>query len=76
MKVRVPGWVRNMPVPSDLYGYSDNLRPTHSAKVNNVSLLKHQQGIFLDITRRWKKGDACVSVHFIMLPRTVKRHQG
>lgn len=27
MKIRIPGWVKNQVVPSDLYEYSDNLRP-------------------------------------------------
>ena len=71
MKVRVPGWVRNMPVPSDLYGYSDNLRPTYSVKVNGQPVEATLNKGYFDITRRWKKGD-CVSVHFDMLPRTVK----
>ncbi len=71
MKVRVPGWVRNMPVPSDLYSYSDNLRPTYSVKVNGQPVEATLNKGYFDITRRWKKGDR-VSVHFDMLPRTVK----
>ena len=71
MKVRVPRWVRNMPVPSDLYGYSDNLRPTYSVKVNGQPVEATLNKGYFDITRRWKKGDR-VSVHFDMLPRTVK----
>lgn len=73
MKVRVPGWVKNAPVPSNLYSYSDNQRPSYSIVVNG----KHLQADSLTadgyytLTRNWKKGDV-VKVHFDMIPRTVR----
>lgn len=34
MKIRIPGWVRNKVVPSDLYYYNDNKRPGYTVSVN------------------------------------------
>lgn len=72
LKLRIPGWVRNRVVPSDLYAYNDNLRPQYSVTVNGelVDNTLQQDG-YLTITRRWKKGDR-VTLNFDMHPRTVK----
>ena len=72
MKVRIPGWVRNQVVPSDLYEYSDNLRPQYSIEVNGVKVEgKIEADGYFTINRKWKKGDV-VRVHFDMEPRTVR----
>ena len=72
MKVRIPGWVRNQVVPSDLYEYSDNLRPQYSIEVNGVKVEgKLTADGYFTIDRKWKKGDV-VRVHFDMEPRTVR----
>ena len=72
MKIRIPGWVRNQPVPSNLYQYTDNKRPTASCQVNGntVAVTPGADG-YLTIDRRWKKGDR-VQIHFDMEPRTVR----
>ncbi len=74
MKLRVPGWVRNMPVPSNLYTYSDNERPGYRVLVNGQpaegSLTS--DGYFT-IDRNWKKGDR-VEMSLDMQVRTVKAH--
>ena len=72
MKIRIPGWVKNQVVPSDLYEYSDNLRPKYSVEVNGVKMEgKLTADGYFTIDRKWKKGDV-VSVHFDMKPRTVR----
>lgn len=72
MKIRIPGWVKNQVVPSDLYEYSDNLRPKYSVEVNGVKMEgKLTADGYFTIDRKWKKGDV-VSVHFDMEPRTVR----
>ena len=72
MKIRIPGWVKNQVVPSDLYEYSDNLRPKYSVEVNRVKMEgKLTADGYFTIDRKWKKGDV-VSVHFDMEPRTVR----
>lgn len=72
MKLRIPGWVKNKPVPSDLYTYSDGKRLGYTVMVNGQpadgSLTADG---YYTIDRKWKKGDK-VSLHFDMEPRIVK----
>ncbi len=74
LKIRIPGWVKNKPVPSDLYTYSDGKRLGYSVMVNG----KPADGTltsdgYYTISRKWKKGDK-VELHLDMEPRTVKAH--
>ncbi len=73
MKVRIPGWVRNQVVPSNLYTYSDNKRPTYSLSVNGEKVEAELKEGYFCIDRQWKKGDK-VQVHFDMEVRTVRAH--
>ena len=72
MKLRIPGWVRNQVVPSDLYTYADGKRLSYQVKVNG-ELQKAELGAdgYFTVTRQWKKGDK-VELHFDMEPRVVK----
>ncbi len=72
MKIRIPGWLRNQPVPSNLYTYTDGKRlsATCSVNGNSVAVTPSPDG-YLTIDRRWKKGDR-VNLHFDMEPRTVR----
>lgn len=72
MKLRIPGWVRNQVVPSDLYTYTDGKRLSYQVKVNG-ELQEAELGAdgYFTITRQWKKGDK-VELHFDMEPRVVK----
>lgn len=74
LKLRIPGWVKNKPVPSDLYTYSDGKRLGYTVMVNG----KPAEGSltpdgYYTIARNWKKGDK-VELHLDMEPRTVKAH--
>ncbi|WP_301230831.1 glycoside hydrolase family 127 protein, partial [Phocaeicola sartorii] len=71
MKIRIPGWVCNQVVPSDLYTYSDGKRLNYTVKVNGEPVQSELKNGYFSIDRRWKKGDK-VAVHFDMEPRTVK----
>lgn len=71
MKIRIPGWVRNIPVPGDLYYYTDGKRPQYSVSVNGQPVESQLVDGYFCINRQWKKGDK-VEVHFDMEPRTVK----
>lgn len=69
--VRVPGWVRNRPVPSDLYAYSDTLHPQYTITRNGKPVtadLEKTKGYVA--VKGIRKGDV-VSVHFDMPVRTV-----
>ncbi len=69
--VRIPGWVRNQVVPSDLYKYSDKEKPAYSVTVNGKAVeadLEANKG-YLPV-ENIKKGDV-VRIHFDMPVRTV-----
>ena len=72
LKIRVPGWLRNKPVPSDLYQYADNKHLGYSFIINGITvpLLVDADG-YVNIERRWKKGDEVV-ICFDMEPRIVR----
>lgn len=70
MHIRIPGWVRNQPVPSDLYKYSDGKQPDFEIKVNGVRQTAALEHGYFVINRKWKKGDR-VEIHFDMEPRMV-----
>lgn len=71
MKIRIPGWVRNQVVPSDLYTYSDGKRPGYSVKVNGEVVTSALEQGYFTIERKWKKGDR-VELQLDMEVRTVK----
>ena len=69
--VRIPGWVRNQVVPSDLYKYSDAEKPAYSITVNGKAVeadLNANKG-YLPV-KNIKKGDV-IRIHFEMPVRTV-----
>ena len=74
MKIRIPGWVRNQVVPSDLYTYSDGKRLGYTVTLNGTPLTSELKDGYFCIDRQWKKGDQ-VDVHFDMEPRTVKANK-
>ncbi len=62
--VRIPGWARNEPVPSDLYRFADDVSgrvgsyPTRSVlKVNGQQVPATVEKGFARIERQWQKGD-------------------
>ena len=71
MKIRVPGWVRNQVVPSNLYQYSDNKRLGYTITVNGSVVGNVSADGYYTISRKWKKGDK-VQIHFDMEARTVR----
>jgi hypothetical protein len=72
LKIRIPGWLRNQAVPSDLYQYTDNKRLGYSFIINGITvpLLPSADG-YVNIERQWKKGDELI-ICFDMEPRTVR----
>ena len=73
--VRIPGWVQNQVLPSDLYKYSDSERPAYTVTVNGKKVeadLAANKG-YLPV-KNIKKGDV-VRIHFDMPVRTVVANQ-
>ena len=70
MLIRIPGWVQNKVVPSDLYSFSDDILAGYEVTVNGQRVDGELENGYLVINRNWKKGDV-VSIHFDMPVRTV-----
>lgn len=71
MNLRIPGWVRDEVLPSDLYRYADGEKLGYTVTVNGEPVGGELQKGYLQIERKWKKGDV-VEIHFDMQPRIVK----
>ena len=71
MKIRIPGWLTDNVVPSDLYRYTDNKNLSYQIKVNGEQVKSDLDNGYFVINRTWKKGDI-VDIHFAMEPRTVR----
>ncbi len=58
VKIRIPGWARNQPVPSDLYTYLNPTGQNIVLKVNGKEV-KSTPGTdgYVTINRTWQKGD-------------------
>lgn len=74
MNVRIPGWVRDSVLPSDLYSYDDDQKLGYRVSVNGQEVIGELRKGYLQIERKWKKGDV-VEVHFDMQPRIVKANE-
>jgi len=67
--IRIPGWARNQPVPSDLYSFVEKVDRQVSIKVNGrAHPLTLRQG-YARIERTWKAGDTVE----LDLPMPVRR---
>jgi DUF1680 family protein len=71
VKVRIPGWAINKPIPSGLYTFEDTFAGQPEILLNDKPVkLALQQG-YVVFNRKWKKGDR---IH-IKLPMPVRRIQ-
>ncbi|WP_342382461.1 glycoside hydrolase family 127 protein [Bacteroides ovatus] len=73
LKIRIPGWARNTPLPSNLYTYTDGQTNSYNIKLNGKVIKSKIEKGYFTINRTWKKGDI-VEISFDMKPRTVKAH--
>ena len=74
LRIRIPGWVRNQVVPSNLYEYADGRIPAYSVRVNGKVVSTELNKGYLCIQRRWRKGDR-VEMHFEMQPRLITANE-
>jgi DUF1680 family protein len=74
LKLRVPGYVNNQPVPSDLYTYLNPKSNLFSVKVNGTGIRFEvdQQG-YITISRNWSDGDR-IEIDFPLEIQMVKAH--
>ena len=73
VNVRIPGWAREEPVPSDLYRFMDKAQTAATVKVNGVDVPVTLEKGYVTIEREWKAGDA-IDLHLPMPVRRVLAH--
>lgn len=66
--VRIPGWARNQPVPSDLYTYLGNINENPRLTVNGEPFIFALEKGYAPIRRAWQQGDKIV----LTLPMPVR----
>uniref|UniRef100_Q021N3 F5/8 type C domain-containing protein n=1 Tax=Solibacter usitatus (strain Ellin6076) TaxID=234267 RepID=Q021N3_SOLUE len=69
LNIRIQGWARNEPVPSDLYRFVDRVADAPTIKVNGKPVAMQLNKGYVTIDRPWKAGDR-VDVN---LPMPVRR---
>ena len=69
MAVRIPGWARNEPVPSDLYSYLKSSGEEPTLKLNGTDIPVRLENGFAQIEREWKRGDSIE----LILPMPIRR---
>ena len=69
LRMRIPGWVSNRPVPGNLYSYLNPLKGYYSISVNGKAYPAFVDDGYAVIDRVWEKGD---KVEYL-LPMNIKR---
>src|SRR5262249_37736950 len=69
VNLRIPGWAREAPVPSDLYRYADRVAPQPTITVDGRAVPLTVTNGYVAITRARKAGD----VRDLNLPEPVRR---
>ena len=69
LRVRIPGWARNEPVPSGLYRYADAAGGAYELRVNGEPISPTLRRGYAVIARVWTPGDTVT----LVLPMPVRR---
>ncbi len=72
--IRIPGWARNKPVPSDLFSFSDGKKPAYSITVNGKEADTEVENGYVSLQDRWEAGDV-IELHLLMESRIVTAHE-
>lgn len=73
LKLRIPGWAQNQPVPSDLYRYVSENKDEYIVRINGEvvdSIIDHG---YVSLERTWKAGDQ-IQIYLPMPIRRVLSH--
>lgn len=73
MRIRIPGWVRDEPVPSDLYTFADASDASPVLRVNGDTVPLEVQDGFAVLDRTWRSGDT-IELELPMPVRRVAAH--
>ena len=69
VRIRIPGWAKNRPVPSDLYRYLDQSAEQVTLRVNGQPMQLSMEKGYAVLERTWRKGD----VVELVFPMPVRR---
>ncbi len=69
LRIRLPGWAQNEPVPSDLYTFQKNTGSEIVIRINGVPTRYAVEKGYAVLNKQWKKGDFVE----VKLPMDVKR---
>ncbi|MFW6124301.1 MAG: glycoside hydrolase family 127 protein [Acidobacteriota bacterium] len=72
--IRIPGWARNEPIPSDLYSFADTLEKEPGLKVNHEEVDMVLEKGYAKIIRTWKKRDV-IELYLPMPVRKITAHE-
>ena len=71
IKLRIPGWANEQPVPTDLYKFNQKSGSKYEVWVNGKKIPAELQNGYVALSRSWKNGD----VIELKLPMPVRRIQ-
>ena len=74
VNLRIPGWARNEPVPSDLYRFLDRSTDAAAVRVNGASMPIELDKGYVRIERNWNTGDV-IELYLPMPVRRVVAHE-
>jgi DUF1680 family protein len=74
VNVRIPGWAREQPVPSDLYRFADTPAPAPVVKVNGRAVPMTIERGYVAVTRTWAPGDG-IELNLPMPVRRIAAHE-
>jgi len=69
LNLRIPGWARGKPVPSDLYNFADNQSNEINIQINGKPTQYSTHNGYAVLTRKWQKNDEIL----IDIPMPVRR---
>ncbi|MFH0990201.1 MAG: glycoside hydrolase family 127 protein [bacterium] len=81
LNVRIPGWVQNRPVPSDLYTYLEPVKKNIEITINGKRTAFRLEKNYAVLKRNWKKGDVVrinfpMEIHRLVAHKNLKTNAG
>jgi DUF1680 family protein len=72
--IRIPGWARGQPVPSDLYRFLDEHTDDVDIRISGTPYPIERENGYAKLRRTWKKGDR-IELNLSMPVRRVQSHE-
>jgi len=57
LKIRIPGWAQNQPVPGNLYSYLGGIHDKSTLRINGKEQKVNLNRGYVEITKEWRQGD-------------------